>query len=357
MVLSWPSHIPQRGLRGQYSHVIDVAPTLMAAAGVAAPETVDGVKQQPVDGIDLSYSFADAKAPSRRRVQYYEMLGNRAIYADGWLASTTPVRRPWEMSRGPDAGVNKAPGYAWELYDLDHDFNQTRDLAKRNPQKLEQMKALFEDQARRFKLEPLSDRTDFARIMSANRAYIQPRDHYEYWGKDISIAQDDAPQITGRSFTITADLVGGEGVIVADGSWLGGWSFAIENGHPVVHHALSVMPADLFTLVAPQAIASDKPSRITFDLDYDGGGFGKGGVVSIAIDGARVAERRIERTIMIADPHADPFDIGLDSGVPVVPERGASNAFTGVLNKVAVDLGPLGQKRAPGGPSDLQKNR
>ena len=345
MVISWPGRIAARGVRTQYGHVIDVFPTLLSAAHLVAPAEVGGVRQQPVDGLDLSYSFADAKAPSQRRVQYYEMLGNRAIYADGWLAATVPVRRPWEMARGPDAAINKAPDYEWQLFNLDSDFNQTCDLAARQPEKLTELKQLFEEEARRFNVDPVNDRTDLERISSAARAYIKPRDHYEYWGKGIGLALDVAPPLAARSFTITADIGGGNGVLAATGSALGGWSFGLEDGRPVVYHALSVMPSDKFRLMAPQAIAPNARARVIFDFDYDGGGFGKGGLVSIAIDGAKVAQGRIERTITTPDPHSETFDIGFDSGVPVVETPGRSNAFTGLLDKLAFDLGPFGRKR------------
>ncbi|MGE0387379.1 MAG: arylsulfatase [Gammaproteobacteria bacterium] len=348
MVISWPRRIAAPGIRTQYAHVIDIHPTLLAAAGIAAPDVVDGVAQQPVDGIDLAYSFDAPQAPSRRTVQYYELLGNRAIYADGWLAATTPQRRPWRMAN-PEAAINKAPGYAWELYDLSRDFSQSRDLAARHPRRLADLRRQFDEQAARYGIAPINDRTDFERTGSAARAYIAPRQRYEYWGPGLTVFSDAAPALANRAFTITADLSAGEGVIAAAGSRLGGWSFGIQDGRPAVHHALTVMPADRFELVAPEALESGRAARVAFDFDYDGGGLGKGGLVSISIDGRKVAQARIERTIVTPDPHSESFDVGLDSGVPVVETPGRSNAFGGELKKVTIDVGQPGRRRAPPG--------
>jgi arylsulfatase len=278
-------------------------------------------------------------------VQYYEMLGNRAIYADGWLASTVPQRRTWEMSRAADAGTNKAPGYTWELYNLDRDFNQTTNLAARYPAKLSEMRQLFDGQARKFNVYPVNDRTDAERILSESRAYVSSRSRYEYWGKGIMLDVDVAPSLAARSFTITADLTGGDGVIAAVGSIQGGWSFAVENGRPVICHSLSVTPSDLTRIVSSEVLKPGQPARVMFDFDYDGGGIGKGGLLSITIDGRKVAEGRVERTVLGGAPHSESVDIGLDSGVPVIWTDRGVNAYAGDLNKLAFDLGPQGRKR------------
>jgi len=194
------------------------------------------------------------------------------------------------------APVNRAPGYAWELYDLTHDFNQTRDLARRYPDKLAEMQRLFAQEATHYNVDPINDRTDPARSNSWMQAYGRPRTHYDYWGAGLTIPLDSAPPIEGRGFTVMADLSAGDGVIAATGSQLGGWSFAIEKGHPAIHHALTLMPSDQFTLLSPVALAAGQHARVTFDFDYDGGGFGKGGLLSIAIDG-----RRAWRQVLLRD--------------------------------------------------------
>lgn len=342
MVISWPDRIKDYGLRSQYSHAIDVFPTLLASAGLQAPESINGVAQQPVDGIDLSYSFAQGDAPSRRTVQYYEMLGNRAIFKDGWLAATLPQVKPWEMVSRP--GVNLAPTYQWALYDLGKDFNQTRDLAEKYPERLAALKQVFAEQAELYNVNPVNDRTDPVRSNNAIQALGETRDRYEYWGSGLSIPLDAAPPITGRGFTVTARLGAGDGTIAALGSQLGGWSFGIENGRPAVHHALTPMPNDLFSLISPVGLALGQKAEVRFAFDYDGGGYGKGGTVRIAIDGREVAKGRLERSISYPDPHTETFDVGFDGGVPVVEAPPGSSTFRGSLDKVTVAVGPAGQR-------------
>jgi len=347
LIVSWPQRIAARGVRTQYGHVIDIYPTILSAVGIQAPAEVAGVKQQPVDGTDLTYSFADPAAPSRHRVQYYEMVGNRAIYADGWLASTVPQRKTWEMTKGADAGINKAPNYAWELYDLTRDFNQTNNVAARYPAKLATLRALFDAEAKRNQVDPVSDRTDPERIVSEARAYLPARTHFEYWGKGIMLDTDVAPPLAARAFRVTAELTAGDGVIAANGSSQGGWSFAIENGRPVFYHALSVTPATHTKIVSSVALRPGQAAQVVFDFDYDGGGIGKGGLATIWIDGHKVGEGRIAQTVLGGAPHSDSFDIGLDSGVPVIWTDRGVNAYAGALDKVTFDLGPIGRKRPP----------
>ena len=303
------------------------------------------VRQQPVDGVDMTYTFANPTAPSTHHVQYYELLGNRAIYADGWLAATTPQRKPWQMVGGPNASTNLAPTYKWELYNLTKDFNQTQDLAKTNPQQLAKMEQLFDTEARRNNVYPLDDRTGMGRSGVAIRAYVQARTHFEYWGKGISLPADVAPGLGGRAFRLSAELTAAEGVIAAFGSNLGGWSFGIEGGRPAVHHGLSALPADQFRLVAPQALAAGQDARVDFDFDYAGGGMGKGGIVRILVDGKVIAEKLLERSMLAAEANSETFDIGFDGGATVDEAANGPNAYQGDLRKLTVDLGPIGQAR------------
>ena len=344
-VFSWPSRITKRGIRSQYHHVIDIFPTILHAAGITAPNIVDGVAQQAVDGIDMTYSFADSKAPDRRTSQYYEMLGNRALYDHGWLANTHPERKPWEMGFGADASVNLAPDYRWELYDLATDFNQTRDLAASRPDILARMRKAFDVETARYNILPVNDRTDAARSGLAARAYSKPRSNYVFWGKNISLPSDVAPPITGRAFTLSADVTAGNGVIAALGSSLGGWSFAIEDGHPVVRHALTPLPEDQFRLAAPTALRPGSTARLTFDFDYDGGGYGKGGLVRISVDGTPVAQQRLERSLVVQEAPSETFDIGFDGGGPVNEAAGAPDRFAGDIRRLEVALGPPGARR------------
>lgn len=353
MVVSWPAGISGRGIRSQFHHVIDIMPTILEAARIPAPVRVNGVDQQPVDGISMAYSFNDASAPDRRRTQYFEMLGNRAIYHDGWLASTTPLRRPWEMVTGPGAGDNLAASYTWELYDLRKDFSQSTDIAARHPGKLKEMQTIFEAEARRHGVFPLDDRTSFGRMAPMKARYAPDRDHYVFWGKDISLARDVMPPMFNRGFTLTADLrpAPGQqgGVIAAVGSWFGGWSFHLKDGKPAVSHAFSQFPGDQTTVTAPDPLVPGQAARVQYAFAYDGGGAGKGGTVTISVDGRDVARGRIERSIVTPAGTDETFDVGRDTGVPVGKIMPDSGAFAGAIDKVEVRLGAILQKGDPSG--------
>jgi arylsulfatase len=348
MVISWPAGIRGRGIRPQYHHVIDIAPTIYAAVGVVPPAEINGVKQQPIDGIAMEYSFDDPHASDQRTIQYYEMLGNRAIYSHGWLASTVPIRLPWQMGFGAETNVNLSAQYQWQLFNLDTDFSQTHDLAARNPARLREMQRLFDQEAAKYHVEPLDDRTSLARMAGMRQVYLHPRDHYDYWGQDLSVASEAAPAFCNRAFTLNADVIapaGATGVIAAYGSRFGGWSLYLKDGQPTFEHALSNLAGDKLRLVSSTPLPAGRASRLTLDFDYDGGGSGKGGTVMLAIDGKPVATGRIDRSIVMASGMGEPFDIGHDSGVTVAEALAGDGAFGGTITHVAVTLGPLGARR------------
>ncbi|API61108.1 arylsulfatase [Tardibacter chloracetimidivorans] len=345
-VISWPAMITGRGIRGQYHHVIDILPTILKAAKVQAPAFVDGVRQQPIDGVAMEYSFNAPTAPDRRTTQYYEMLGNRAIYHDGWLASTTPLKRPWEIGFGPTANENLTARYGWELYDLRSDFSQSKDVAARFPDRLKSMQLLFETEAAKYQVNPLDDRTSASRTAGIHKAYVIARDHYTFWGTGISLAPDLAPQMGNRTFIVDADVVvqpgSTDGVILANGSRLGGWSFYVKDGRPAVMHLFSQLPGDQFVLSSPAPLPTARPSHIRFAFSYLGGGYGKGGDVSISIDGKPVASAPLARSIVVPAGHGETFDIGHDRGVTVTGAD-VPNSFPGAIDKIEVRLGPVGK--------------
>lgn len=335
LVISWPHHITQTGeIRTQFSHVNDIMPTILEAIGIPQPEMVDGVKQQRVDGTSMLYTFDHADAPARHRTQYFEMLGNRGIYHDGWMANTTPVRNPWDFTTSTP---RKTTDYDWELYDLRHDFSQSNDLAKSNPQKLAEMKEIWEKEARRNNVFPIDDRFQ-SRIASDRKSVLAKETSYLYWGPDISLPTGLGPSLAGRSFSLTAQIEVPEshahGVIAAVGNKFAGWSFFLRDGKPVIHHAFTQQRQDQFRIASPVRLPAGA-SELRYDFVYDGGGIGKGGTMHISIDGKEVAQGRIERTYVVPNV-TETFDTGQDTGELVVEDYRDENRFSGNILKIEV---------------------
>lgn len=340
MVMSWPAGISDQGaVRSQFHHVIDIMPTVLDAAGIPIPVRVNGVDQQPVDGISMRYSFDNADAASRRTTQYFEILGNRAIYHEGWMAGTHPPRLTWEMNAPtPPADT----GYTWELYHLDEDYSQSRDLAAEFPDKLAELQELWWQEAERNQVLPIDDRNGYRRTLDGPPSPISGQTEFAYWGRDISVAQRHAPQLAMRSFTVSADVEiekgRNDGVLLATGSWFGGWSFYLENGYLVGHCALSQQPEFQYRVKSPRPLPTGSV-QLRFDFEYDGGGPGKGGMLKISANGKELASGRIERTPIITAGLGETLDIGRDTGVPVVDSyREREGRFTGSIDKVQVQL-------------------
>ena len=355
LVVSWPAGIKDRGaVRTQFHHVVDIAPTILEAAGLRAPATVNGVKQQPVDGVSMAYTFGAPHAPDRHHVQYFEMLGNRAIYQDGWMASTTPKRNfvgLYTSDGHPDTS------YEWELYDLTKDYSQSHNIAAEHPDRLKALEALWWSEAKRNKVLPLDDNMGLARFGAAQKAYQSQSAGYDYWGKDISVGNEVMPPILGRSFSIVADLVipppGADGVLVAAGSRFGGWGFYLKGGVPVALESFSQQASDQFRVAGTSAIPPG-PAKVEYDFDYDGGGPGKGGLMRISVNGQEVARGRIAHTINLLAERDDTFDIGFDAGTPVSDDYKDGGRFTGDIRKVTVTVlgpDPLGVPAAGAAPA------
>ena len=329
MVVSWPARIKDKGgIRTQFAHVNDIMPTILEAVGVPAPDVVEGVRQQKIDGTSLVYSFDNAKAAERHVRQYFELLGNRAIYDRGWMASTTPGRLPWKA--GKSAGL--PTDYKWELYNLNTDFSQAHDLAKSEPARLAALQQEWDEEARANNVYPLDDRQG---IMRAAGKGLPPVKTSVFWGSGISLAQSRAPFLGIRSFTVTADVTipagGPRGVLVASGSQFGGWSFGFQDGRPFVVHAASQKPEDQFRIQADTAVPAGV-HRLTYDFKL--GGFpGQGGTMTIALDGKDMASGRIGRTAFVTAGLGETFDIGRDTGEPVVklPE---GTDFNGTVTRI-----------------------
>lgn len=331
LVVSWPEHIHDAGgIRTEFGHVVDVAPTLLEAAGLPMPRVVDGAAQQPLDGVSLAYTF-DRDVPEKPRTQYFELLGNRAIYKDGWMASTTPARMPWKFG---GSGISPLD-YRWELYDLRHDYSQAVDLAAKEPGRLADLKALWTKEAERNQVFPLDDRQG---DRSNGVPPAKPRTHFEYWGGGISVNQPVAPMLGVRSFSMDADVVipaqGADGALVATGSRFGGWSFYFENGRPVVAHAASIQQGGQYRIAATAPIPAG-PAHMHYE--FASRGPGAGGRLTISVDGRQVAAGDIGKTAIIMASIGEPFDTGRDTGAPVVDYPNGSR-FTGSISRIVVDL-------------------
>ncbi len=339
MVISWPQRIRRQGeVRSQYHHVIDVMPTLLEAAGVAAPELVDGIVQQPIDGTSMVYSFDDGDAPSTRHTQYYEVHGNRGIYHDGWLANTTPRNMPWNM---PVQRPTDTSTFNWELYNLREDFSQSRNLANTYPEKLREMQAIFDQEARKYNVYPLQDAGGQVRgKRMASHSGERPRLHYVYWGAGIHLQFGVAPPIFHLPFSLEADVEvpgeGGQGVITAAGSKFGGWSFYLQQGKPVAYASVSGLPlAGAQSRVVADETLSPGRHRIKYDFDASSG---PGGTLTIFVDGKEVASGPIARRPRMLAGNGETFDTGRDTNVPVSPDYQREGVFNGKINKVEINL-------------------
>lgn len=338
MVLSWPSRIPEGGgVRTTFSHVNDIVPTILDAAGIPAPATVYGVAQQRMDGASLLPSLANPNAVTHA-TQYFELGGDRSIYHDGWMASTTPARMPWE--RGSNAKI-VTPEWS-ELYDLRSDFSQSRNLAQKYPERLQSLASLWDAEARKNNVYPIDARPHAARGHSGAPRPNRGRTQFTYWGPGISIPQVGAPPLGRQAFTITADLDlaetdPGTGVILATGSTFGGWAFYLKDRRPAVHLAASQLERDNFTVEAAEALPIGK-SQVTFAFTRDGGP-NSGGQVTIRVGGRQTGAGRIGRTIGTSLGLGETFDIGRDTGVPVSRDYDASQP-AGTISKVHVQIEP-----------------
>lgn len=336
LVVSWPQGIADSGgIRTQWHHVIDIVPTIYEACGVTPPEVVNGITQKPIDGVSMAYSFADAAAPGRRQTQYFEMIGNRAIYHDGWVACTTPPVPPWDPRA---AEVDAIDGYAWELYHTDVDFSQSENLAAGNPEKLRELQLLFYTEAARHEVLPI-DNSKTARLDPAIRPSLtRGRKRFTYGDGMTRIPEGASPNLKNTSFTITADIDVGEnasGMIVTQGGLFGGMGLFLRDGKPVYHS--NFVDVDHTEIAGRDPLP---PGRhvVALRFAYDGGGIGKGGKATLTVDGKPVAEGRIERTIPIRVTLDEALDVGEDTGTPVTTSYDVPFRFEGDVDRVVIDL-------------------
>ena len=351
MAITWPGHIDDPGgIRNQFHHVIDIVPTLLEAAGIQAPVTVDGIKQRPIEGVSMAYTFKklNADAPTRHHVQYFEMFGNRGIYHDGWYANTHPISPPWSLGATPNPDVVNS--YKWELYNLTKDWTQNDDLAASNPAKLKEMQALFMTEARKYQVFPL-DNSLATRMVVQRPSVTAGRNTFTYSGELTGIPMGDAPQLLDTSYTITA-LVdvpagGGDGVIVTQGGRFGGWGFYLLKGIPV--YTWNLLDLKRVRWAGTEPLSPGKHTLV-FDFKYDGLGFGtlafnstsglgRGATGVLKVDGKIVSTQKMAHTIPIILQWDETFDVGMDTGTPVndqdyqIPFK-----FNGKLDKLTIHI-------------------
>ncbi len=346
MVVSWPERIRDAGgLRSQFTHCIDVGPTILEAAGIPEPKVVDGTAQKPMEGTSFLYSFDDPNAAERHTVQYFEIYGNRAIYKDGWWAACKLDRIPWDAS--PPSIARFAPGAydpeqdTWELYYLPDDFTQAQDLASQHPEKLEELKEVFWEEAEKHNVLPLmAGFSVFFGILPPMPTITR----HTFYGDVENIASGMIPRVYGHSYAIEAELSvpeqGAEGVIVAEADEMGGFSFWVDEERRL-HHSYSMMGVEQYRQVSTEPIPTgDVTVRMQFDADRHERS--AGGTVSLYANDQVIGEGRLEKTVFLRFSGYSGMDVGRDNGLVVDRAYAAKApyAFTGTVKKVIFDLKP-----------------
>lgn len=338
MVVRWPKGIKAKGeLRSQFTHVIDVTPTILEAAGLPEPTEVNGIKQVPIQGKSMLSAFADGKAPMRSS-QYFEIIGNRAIYRDGWFARVIH-KAPWEQA--PRAKLKED---TWELFDTRNDFSLVNNLAAKNPQKLKALQDLFMKEAKVNHVLPIDDRS-IERLnpqLAGRPDLMGGRTSLTLYSGMKDLSENVFINIKNKSHAITAEVdipaSGAEGVVLAQGGRFGGWSFHVKDGKP--SYTYNFLGMNRSTIGANKVLPAGKHT-LRYEFAYDGGGIGKGGTGKILVDGKTVAEGRIERTQGMIFSLDESADVGMDNATPVLEDYKAPHGvFAGKVNKVTVDVTP-----------------
>ena len=334
-IVHWPNGIQAKGeIRSQFSHVIDIAPTVLEAAGIPAPTVVNSVQQAPLEGVSMVYAFNDAKAAERHETQYFEMFCNRGIYHKGWTA-VTRHGVPWlgAYKRAFDDDI-------WELYDTNTDWTQSKDLAKENPTKLAELQRLFLIEATKYSVLPLDDRSfeRFNADLAGRPQLIKGKTQMLFGG--MSRLPEGAILVThNKSYALTAEIEvpksGANGVIVSLGAGIGGWSLYAKDGK--LKHCYNFFGIKQYFAEGKQAIPAGK-HQVRMEFKYDGGGLAKGGSVSLYVDGQKDGEGRVDMTVPMLFG-TDTCDVGRDAGSPVSPDYGPKDSeFSGTVNWVQIDI-------------------
>ncbi|MCB1707382.1 MAG: arylsulfatase [Halioglobus sp.] len=351
MVVMWPDRIKDKGaLREQFVHVIDYVPTFLEATGISAPETVDGIKQKPIEGTSFAYTFdaKNAKAPSKHVTQYFEMMGQWAIYHDGWLMSTKANRAPWQafLPTNDDPLNNQI----FQLYDLNTSWNQSVDIAAQHPDKVKKMRAMFIEEAKKYNVLPL-DASVGARVAAARPSLTAGRTEYVYTRPMTGLPQGDSPYLLDTSYTITADVTvpegGAQGMIVTSGGRFAGFGFYLLKGKPVF--LWNLLDLERIKWEGPEALSPGKHT-LEFEFVYDGmgvgtmaynnfSGIGREGTGTLKVDGKAVKTVKMEKTIPIILQWDESFDVGSDT-ITGVNDADYKPPFplTATLNKLTITV-------------------
>jgi arylsulfatase len=348
MAISWPRVIKDRGgVRNQFHHMIDIVPTILEATGIKAPATVDGIPQKPIEGVSLAYTFdaRNAAAPSRHRTQYFEMLGDHAIYHDGWMASTKVMRLPWDAA----APISQDPAsFPYELYDLTKDWTQFENVADRYPKKVKELDALFWSEAKRYQVLPL-DASFITRVVQPRPSLAAGRTQFSWTGRVTGTPNGDAPSLLNTSYDFRAEVDvpkgGADGMLATQGGRFGGYGFYVLRSKPVFVY--NFVNLDRVRWEGPALT----PGRHTleFDYKYDGlgegtlafnniSGVGRGGTGVLKVDGQEVARRKMDRSMPMIMQWDENFDVGDDTGTPVAGDYRVPFPFTGTLAKLTLTI-------------------
>jgi arylsulfatase len=350
MAISWPKVIKDKGgIRHQFHHVIDIAPTILEATGIPLPEVVDGIEQNPMDGMSMMYTFDEknADAPSTRKTQYFEMIGDHAIYHDGWMLSTKVVRLPWDNSGKAD----KSPAsWPWELYDLSKDWTQFNDVSAQYPEKVEELEKLFWTEAEKNQVLPM-DSTTFTRSILPRPNLSAGRTVFTYTGKVTGTPNGNAPNVLASSYNIKAEVKipegGAEGMLVTHGGRFTGYGFYLLKGKPV--YTWNLFGMERIKWEGPDVLTPGKHT-LEFDFRYDGlgagtlqygspSGLGRSGTGTLKVDGQIVATKEMDKTVPMLMQWDENFDVGADTGSPVDDgDYQTPFEFTGELDKLTLTI-------------------
>jgi len=349
MVIAWPSRIKaDKAPRAQFTHVIDVGPTILEAVGIPEPKVVDGIGQEPMDGTSFLFSFDDAAAPERHTMQYFEMFGGRGMYKDGWWAASRPDRIPWDFSQatikqfGPEADWDPDRDVGWELYNLTEDFSQAKNIAAQHPDKVKELQELWWSEAERNRVLPLMAGVS---VMYGILPPLPTTTRFSFMGDVQNIQRGMTPRIQGRSYAIEGELKvpagGAEGVIIACADFTGGYSLWVDD-KGLLHHTYSLLGVEVYRQVSTEPIPSgDVTVKMLFESDAPKPG--SGGKVTLWANDKQIGEGRLDKTVPIAFTSYAGMDMGRDNGgvVDLTYEEKAPYAFTGQVKKVVFDLKPV----------------